>query len=84
MKKHPAPCTMGLMSYLVSAIVYQFILCVTSVFGYRPRRMLRIIQRFGKHCSCHFQGDCVEVRRFWKRYIGQAVDGDLDSLVLIC
>jgi hypothetical protein len=26
-----------------------------SAFGDEPRRMLRIIQRFGKHCSCHPQ-----------------------------
>jgi hypothetical protein len=32
--------------------------------------MLRIIQRFGKHCSCHLQGECVVVGRIWKPYIG--------------
>jgi hypothetical protein len=45
--------------------------------------MLRIIQRFGKHYSCHLQGDCVEVGRIWKPYIGQAVGGELDLMVLI-
>jgi hypothetical protein len=35
--------------------------------------MLTIIQRFDKHCSCHFQGENGIVRRFWKPYIGQAV-----------
>jgi hypothetical protein len=25
--------------------------------------MLTIIQRFGKHCSCHLQGECVMVGR---------------------
>jgi hypothetical protein len=32
---------------------------VTSAFWDQPRRMLRIIQRFGKHSSCHLQGDCI-------------------------
>jgi hypothetical protein len=45
--------------------------------------MLRIIQRFGKHCGCHLQGECVVVGRFWKPYIGQVVDGKLDFMVLI-
>jgi hypothetical protein len=30
--------------------------CVTSAFGVDPCRMLRIIQCFGKHCSCHLHG----------------------------
>jgi hypothetical protein len=32
-------------------------------FGFRgePRRMLTIIQRFGKYCSCYLQGECVVV-----------------------
>jgi hypothetical protein len=34
--------------------------------------MLAVIQRFGKHCSCHFQGKCVEVGRFWEPRIEQA------------
>jgi hypothetical protein len=37
--------------------------CVTSAFGVEPRRMLRIIQRFGRHCSFHLQGECVVVGR---------------------
>jgi hypothetical protein len=45
--------------------------------------MLRIIQRFGKHCSCHLQGECVVAGRFWKSYIGQAVGGALDFVMLI-
>jgi hypothetical protein len=45
--------------------------------------MLSIIQHFGKHCSCHLQRECVVVGRFWKRYIGQTVGGDLDLMVLI-
>jgi hypothetical protein len=38
--------------------------------------MLKVIQRFSKHCSCHFQGEYVG--KFWKPYIGQAVDGKWD------
>jgi hypothetical protein len=37
--------------------------CITSAFGVEPRKMLSIIQRFGKHCSCHSQGECVVVGR---------------------
>jgi hypothetical protein len=44
--------------------------------------MLRIIHRFGKHCSCHLQGECVVVGRFWKPYIGQEVGGELHLMVL--
>jgi hypothetical protein len=44
--------------------------------------MLRII-RFGKHCSCHLQGECVVVAHFWKPYIGQAVGGEMYFMVLI-
>jgi hypothetical protein len=33
--------------------------CTTSAFGEQPRRMLKVIHRFGKHCSCHLQGECV-------------------------
>jgi hypothetical protein len=44
--------------------------------------MLSIIQHFDKHCSCHLQGECVVVRQFWKPYIGQAVGGKLDLMVL--
>jgi hypothetical protein len=39
------------------------ILCVTSAFGVDSRRMLRIIQCFGKHCSCLLQGECMVVLR---------------------
>jgi hypothetical protein len=44
--------------------------------------MLRIIQRFAKHYSCHLQGEYVMVGHFRKPYIGQAVGGELDLLVL--
>jgi hypothetical protein len=33
--------------------------------------------RFGKHCSCHLQGE-----DFWKPCIGQTVGGELDLMVL--
>jgi hypothetical protein len=33
--------------------------CITLAFGCEPRRMLSINQHFGKHYSCHFQGECV-------------------------
>jgi hypothetical protein len=36
-----------------------------------------------KHCSCHLQGEYVLVGHFWKPYIGQAVGGELDLMVLI-
>jgi hypothetical protein len=45
--------------------------------------MLRIVQRFGKHCGCQLQGECVIVGGFWKPYIGQAAGGELDLMVLI-
>jgi hypothetical protein len=38
----------------------------TSAYTGEPRRMLKGIQRFGKHCSCHLQGGCVMVRHLWK------------------
>jgi hypothetical protein len=45
--------------------------------------MLRIIQRSGKHCSCHLQGEYVMAGRFRMPCIGQAVGGGLDLMVLI-
>jgi hypothetical protein len=36
-------------------------LCATSAFGDEPRRILRIIRRFGRHCSCHLQYEWVTV-----------------------
>jgi hypothetical protein len=50
--------------------------CITSAFGVELCRMLRIIQRFDKQCSCHLQGECVVVGHFWKPYIGQEVGGE--------
>jgi hypothetical protein len=45
--------------------------------------MLRVIQRFGKHCTCHLQGEYIVAGRFWKSYIEQAVGGGLDLMMLI-
>jgi hypothetical protein len=45
--------------------------CTTSAFKDEPRRMVKII-RFGKHCSCHLQGEYVMVGRFGEPYVGQA------------
>jgi hypothetical protein len=45
--------------------------------------MMKIIQRFGKHCICHLPGEYVMVERFWQPYMGQAVFGELDLMVLI-
>jgi hypothetical protein len=45
--------------------------------------MLRINQRFGKHCSCRLQGEYLIIGRFWKPYIGQAIGGELGLMVLI-
>jgi hypothetical protein len=39
--------------------------------------VLRIIQRFGKHCSCHLQGDYVMIGLFL-----EALGGELDLMVL--
>jgi hypothetical protein len=40
--------------------------------------MLKVVQRFGKHCSYHLQGDCFLVGCFWKNYIEQVVGGKWD------
>jgi hypothetical protein len=56
--------------------------CVTFAFRDESHQMLRIIY-FGKHCTCHIQGECIVVGRFWKPYIGQAIGGDLDFMVLV-
>jgi hypothetical protein len=45
--------------------------------------MLKIFERIGKHCSCHLQDEYVMVGRLWMPYIGQAVGGELDLMVLI-
>jgi hypothetical protein len=38
--------------------------CKASAFGDDPRRMLKVVKRFGKHCSYHLQGEYVTV---WSR-----------------
>jgi hypothetical protein len=45
--------------------------------------MLKIIQCFGTHYSCHLQGEYIMVGRFWQPYTGQAEGGELDFIVLI-
>jgi hypothetical protein len=55
----------------------------TSAFGDKTRRMLKIIQRFSKHCNCHLQGFHVMDGRFWQPYIGHAVGEELEMIVLI-
>jgi hypothetical protein len=45
--------------------------------------MLQVIQRFGKHRSCHLQGEYILVGRFWRPYIGQAVGGQWDVTNMI-
>jgi hypothetical protein len=49
----------GLWCLLGDLRIFLQVLCVISAFGCEPRRMLSIDRRFGKHCSCHFQGECV-------------------------
>jgi hypothetical protein len=65
---------------LVFAAVVQ---CTTSAFGDEPRRMLKIIQCFGKRTSCHLQGEYIIIGRFRNLCIGQAVGGVLNLMVLI-
>jgi hypothetical protein len=45
--------------------------------------MLEVIQRFGKHCNCHLQGEYVLVGRFWKPCMWKAVGGKWDMMDLI-
>jgi hypothetical protein len=45
--------------------------------------MLKIIQRFSKHCSCHLQGESVMAGRFRQSYIGKAVGDEFYLKVLI-
>jgi hypothetical protein len=40
-------------------------------FGDEPRPLLKFVQRFGKHCSCHLKGEYVGWAVFWKPYIGK-------------
>jgi hypothetical protein len=53
-------------------------------FGLRdePRRMFESF-RFGKHYSCHLQGECVLVGSFSKPHTEQAVGGEWDVMNMI-
>jgi hypothetical protein len=44
--------------------------------------MLKVVQHFSKHSSCHLQGECLLVGYFWKSYIGQAVGAVQDVMNL--
>lgn len=35
--------------------------------------MLKIVQHYGRHCSCHLPGECVMAGRVWKPYMEQEV-----------
>jgi hypothetical protein len=45
-------------------------ICVTSPFGFEPRRMVRIIKHFGRHCGCHLQVECAVFWAFLKTVCG--------------
>jgi hypothetical protein len=45
----------------------------SSAFGDEPRRMLRNVQSFDKHCSSHPQGEYVLIDNSGQPHIGQAV-----------
>jgi hypothetical protein len=64
------------MAYLTTLSLFKFNLVLED----GQRRIFRIVKRFDEHCSYHFQGECV--RRSWKPYAQQAVDGELDKKVL--
>jgi hypothetical protein len=48
--------------------------CITSEFGDKLRGMLSINQRFGKHISCHFQGEYAMGRVLEALYITGSVE----------
>jgi hypothetical protein len=50
---------------------------MTSAFRDKPRQILNVFHRFGNHCSCHLQGECL-IGGFRKPYIVQAVGGEWD------
>jgi hypothetical protein len=52
-------------SYSCPEVFTVGIQCTTSAFGDEPCRMLKIIRRFGNHCSCHFRSEYVMVGRIW-------------------
>jgi hypothetical protein len=59
------------------------LVCTTSAFWDEPRRLLKVIRRFGKQCSYHLQGEYLLVGHFWRPYIQQAADGEQDVKDLI-
>jgi hypothetical protein len=47
--------------------------CTTSAFGDDPCQMLKVVQHFCIHYSCHLQSEYVLIGHFWMPYIGQVV-----------
>lgn len=45
----------GIMFYLSEAFSAVGVRCLTSIFGWQPRRIFSVYKRFGKHCCCNFQ-----------------------------
>jgi hypothetical protein len=45
----------------------------TLDFGYEPRRIFGVVQRFNKHFTCHLLGKYVLVRRSRSSYVWQGV-----------
>jgi hypothetical protein len=43
--------------------------------------MLKVIQYFGRYCSCYFQDEYVLAGHFWKPYIDQAAEWDITNLI---
>jgi hypothetical protein len=67
-----------LFSWFLSIVESEYV-CTTSAFGGEPPRMLSIIQRFGKYCNCHLQGECVVVGRILEAlYRARSTDGIFD------
>jgi hypothetical protein len=64
-------------------LFYGIVICINSVLEDDPSRILKIIRRFGNHCSCHLQGEYVMVGRYLNPCIGHAVSAELDWMVLI-
>jgi phosphatidylinositol kinase/protein kinase (PI-3 family) len=80
-KIHGVVCILAVL-YLPNNSLKNFIL-LNNFLSNRDSKVLKIIQHFSKHCSCHLQGESVMVGHFWQPYIGQAVGRELDSMVLI-
>jgi hypothetical protein len=43
---------------------------------------LKVIQHFGKHCSCYLQSEYLKAGSFWQPYKGQAMGSKLDVMEL--